>query len=473
MNRLTALDVGFLKAEDADRHVSLAMGGLATIQGPLPDSDTLMSTLTRRILALPPLGQRLRLSPFDLGAPEWVSDPEFDVARHLFRVAVPQPGDDQELFRLVADVMSRRLDRDRPLWEIWIIEGLCDDRWAMLAKVHHCMADGIAATHLLAGLFDDGIGESSRPGMRAVKGGHRVGPRDGVAASSPLGWLGRLWNASTTIATAATRTAVGAADITASLVRSSSSPLNGPIGTRRRYCAARVSLRDVERVCKKFGVTINDVGLAAITESYRNVLIRRGEQPTADSLRTLVPVSVRSADFFDRTDNRLLAMLPCLPVEEENPVQRLRLVHARMGRAKSNGQRQAGSILVSLADNIPFPLTAFGVGLFTRLPQRGVVTLATNVCGPPEPLQMMNCTVLSLLPVPPIAMQLRTGVAMLSYAQDLFFGVLADYDAVADVIELAKGIEVAIARLVAISSRRASPRRNHSVFAIPTSTGRR
>lgn len=446
MNHLTTLDAGFLKAEDADRRVSLAIGGLAVIEGPPPGQEALVSAFAQRIRACPRFGRRLRLRPLDLGAPEWVDDPGFDIGRHVRRVALPHPGGERELFGLIADVMVRRLDRDRPLWEIWVIEGLSDDRWAMLTKVHHCMADGIAATHMLAGLCDDGVRDSFAHHIR--------GAQQANAGSGPVSVLGDLWNASTAIVTGAARAAQGAAEIAIGLMRPATSPLNGPIGGLRRYSGTRVALADIEQVCQTFGVTINDVALAAITESYRNALVKRGARPTPDSLRTLVPVSVRSDDAFDTADNRVSVMLPYLPVDEENPVQRLRTVHARLGRTKAGGQRDAGNALVSLANRVPFALTAWALGLLTRLPQRGVVTVATNVPGPRRPLRVMGRRVLGVYPVPPLAMHLRTGVAMLSYADDLFFGILADYDAPADVDELARGIEAAIARLVSISKRR-------------------
>ncbi|OBH43464.1 WS/DGAT/MGAT family O-acyltransferase [Mycobacterium mantenii] len=453
MDQLTTLDAGFLKAEDADRHVSLAIGGLAVIAGPIPDRDSLMATLARRVRACPRFGQRLRTRPFDLGAPEWVDDPDFDLGRHIRHVALPRPGDDRELFQLAADALSRRLDRDRPLWEIWIIEGLSDNRWAMLTKIHHCMADGIAATHMLAGLCDDGIGESFATDIRATKEPKAQGLSLSFWDLSPLSVLGGLWNASAAITAAATRTALGAAEIAAGMLRPTTTSLNGPITTLRRYSVARVPLADIAQICRTFDVTINDVALAAITESYRDVLLQRGEEPLPDALRALVPVSMRTADAFDKTDNRVSVMLPYLPVDEEHPVERLRTVHSRLNRTKSHGQRQAGHAFVSMANRIPFPLTAWAVRLLTQLPQRGVTTLATNVPGPRQPLQLMGQRVLSVFPVPPIAMQLRTGVAMLSYAEDLFFGVLADYDAVADIDALARGIELAVARLVAISKQ--------------------
>lgn len=449
MNRLTTLDAGFLKAEDADPRVSLAIGGLAVIEGPAPDQSALTSAFAERIRACPRFGKRLRLRPFALGAPQWVDDPGFDIGRHVRRVALPQPGDDQELFRVVADLMARRLHRDRPLWEIWVIEGLADDRWGMLTKIHHCMADGIAATHMLAGLCDDGISDRFAHHVTAAKEARKP-----AAEGNPLAILGELWNAPTAMVAGAARVAQGAAEIALGLLRAAPSPLNGPIGDLRRYSGARVPLADIEQVCRTFDVTINDVALAAITESYRKLLVKRGERLQPGSLRTLVPVSMRSGRTFDKTDNQVSVMLPQLPIDEESPVERLRMVHERLDRTKAGGQHQAGNAFVSMANHIPFAFTSWAMGLLTRLPQRGVMTLATNVPGPRRPLRVMGKKVLGVFPVPPIAMQLRTGVAMLSYADELFIGILADYDEIADVDELARGIEAAVARLVTISKRR-------------------
>lgn len=447
MDQLTTLDAGFLHAEDSDRHVSLAIGGLAVLEGPVPDHDSLRSTLARRIAHCPRFAQRLRVLPFNVGAPQWVDDPDFDLSHHLRRIAVPQPGSEEGLFRLVADVMSWRLDRSRPLWEIWVIEGLADGQWAMLIKVHHCIADGVATAHMLAGLSDGGHGDTFAHRIRAAK--------EPEPAGFAVPNLRSLWRTSTGLATATARAVRGAAELTAGLVRPApSSPLNGSITDLRRYSAVRIPLEDIRQVCRTFDVTINDVALAALTESYRALLVRRGEQPLPDSLRTLVPVSMRSADAFDTTDNRVSVMLPYLPVDEESPVRRLRKVHSRLSKTKATGQRQAGNALVSIANVVPFALTSWALRLLTRLPQRGVVALATNVPGPAEPLKIVGRKVTGVMPIPPLAMQLRTGVAMLSYADDLFFGILADFDAVPDVDELARGIEVAVARLVARSKRR-------------------
>ncbi len=171
---LTTLDAGFLQLEDADHHVSLAIGGVAVLAGPIPEFDELLETIGARCLSNPRSTQVLRTHPLDLTAPEWVEDPDFDLTRHVRRAALPPPGDDDALYAEIATIMERRLDRERPLWECWVIEGLAQNRWALLIKVHHALADGIAASNLLTGLCDDtgvasfasSIGAARRPARR-------------------------------------------------------------------------------------------------------------------------------------------------------------------------------------------------------------------------------------------------------------------------------------------------------------------
>jgi diacylglycerol O-acyltransferase / wax synthase len=452
VEQLNTLDAGFLMAEDSDRNVSLAIGGIAIIDGSAPNYGDFKDILAERIRAIPRCTQMLRTQPFDVGAPQWVDDPGFDLGRHVRRVAVPRPGDDTELFRVVADVLERRLDRDRPLWECWVIEGLKGNRWAILMKIHHCMADGISAIRILTRLCDDIDGDAFAAPVvakRTAAQKHLKPVPDPKPRSNPVG---NLWRTATSITDAAARTVSGTAEIATGLLRpTAGSSLVGPVTAMRRYRAVRVPLADVEQVCRKFDVTINDVALAAITEGFRCVLLHRGEEPRPDSLRTLVPVSVRSPDALDKPGNRLSVMLPYLPVEQGDPIQQLRTVHSRLTRAKQGGQRQAGNIAVSATSYVPFILSSWVIRLLTRLPQRGIVTLATNVVGPRRRLEMMGGNVARLLPIPPIALRLRTGVAVLSYADDLVFGITADYDAGADVDELADGIKIGVARLDMLS----------------------
>lgn len=449
MEQLTALDASFLEAEDSDPHVSLAVGAVSIMEGPVPSYDEFVSTVAERMLTIPRFKQVLRTHTLDLRAPEWVDDPRFEISRHVHRLALPHPGDDAELFETVATLMERRLDRERPLWDCWLVEGLSGDRWAVLTKIHHCIADGIAATQLMAKFSDDelvgGAGTNFRLAQRLTR--PEQGP--GKSRLNPLNWVGEIGRSAIGAAADAEHIAMGVAGLAARLlVPAPESSLNGRVTTMRRYSAARVRLADMQKVSKQFGVTLNDVALTAITSSYRTLLLERGEQPGRNSLRTLVPVSVRSADQFDVADNRVSAMLPLLPVDEKDPVEQLRRVHDRLNRAKASGQSEGGSAVVSAVKRVPFAFSAWTIRLLMRLPQRAVVALATNVPGPRRRQRLMGRRVLEILPIPPIALQLRTGIAMVSYADTFVFGITADYDTAPDIEALARGIEFSVDRLV-------------------------
>ena len=343
MEQLTTLDAGFLEAEDSDRHVSLAIGGLAVVDGPAPDYDMLVATLGERVPSIPRFTQVLHTHLFDLSAPEWVDDARFDIAHHVHRRALPQPGDDAALFRLVAEIMERRLDRDRPLWECWIIEGLAEGRWAMLTKLHHCIADGISATHVLTGLCDGTDAATFADRIRGAKESkpQAIGP-SGLGLN-PLNWIGGMWRLSTAVTSAAVRATMGAVEIAAAVVTPADSSLTGPVSSLRRYSAARVSLVDVATVCQKFDVTINDVALAAITDSFRAFLMHRGRTaPPKFTHAPCVPVCRWIGRRVRQTrQSRVSVMLPYLPIELEDPVERPQTVHSRL--AKNQVQRATTS----------------------------------------------------------------------------------------------------------------------------------
>ena len=229
VEHLSTLDAGFLEAEDSDRHVSLAVGGLSVIEGPMPEYDSLVAGIAERILAVPRFRQVLNTHLFDLGAPEWIEDPNLDLCHHVHRAALPHPGDDEALFRLVADVMERRLDRDRPLWECWIIEGLADQRWALLMKIHHCIADGIATMHMLGGMSDGGLGDTFATEIRAAHAALEHSLHLPKPSLNPLNWVRGAWHASTTVTNAAALALEGAIEIAGGLLRPAApSSLIGP-----------------------------------------------------------------------------------------------------------------------------------------------------------------------------------------------------------------------------------------------------
>jgi diacylglycerol O-acyltransferase / wax synthase len=425
MAQLATLDTGFLTAQDPERQSSLAIGAVAIVDGAAPDHELLKRVLSERIQSIPRCTQVLRIHPFN-GSRQWIDDPAFDLSHHVRRVALPRPGDDAELSRAIAYGLERPLDLDRPLWECWIIEGLKGNQWAILMKIHHYLADGISAAQLLARLCD----EADSDIFANHVGSKNVSPSP---AQKP-NWVDALWRASV-VAGTVTNTLAGAIW---PAMRTSST---GPLTTMRRYRTVRVPLAAVDDVCAKFRVTTNDVALAAITEGFRTVLLRRGEQPRADSLRTL-----------DKADTRISAMLPYLPVEHDDPIQRLRAVHNRLNRPKQGNQRQTPGIVDLATNYIPFMLCAKAVqAVLSRLPQPGIVTLATNAPGPRHRLGLMGKTVQRLLPIPPTASQLSSGVAVLSYGDELVFGITADYDAAPELEQLAAGIERGMARLVTLS----------------------
>lgn len=457
MKQLSALDAGFLQAEDSDPHISLAIGGVSVLEGPMPDFDELTATLAERLTRIPRLRQVLHTHTLDISAPEWEDRTDLDLSHHIRHAALPHPGDDAALYRLTADIIERRLDRDHPLWECWTIEGLADGRWALLLKLHHCLADGISAARILDGLIDNGTDFAvltTGLGSTAPKRSSIL-PRPSL---NPADWARTAWNLSTAATSSTVRAAKGAVSVLSGLLSpAASTSLSGPLSSLRRYQAARVSLEDINAVCRAFNVTLNDVALAAITHAYREVLLHRGEKPADTALRTLVPVSVRDTgdpQAHDSLDNRVSLMLPLLPVNRVNPLDQLRIVHRRMTTAKSGGQRQAGMSAVGAAAAIPFPLTAWTVRALTRLPQRGIVALATNVPGPRQHVQIMGRDVITMMPIPPIALRLRTGIGMLSYGTDLTFGIVADYASSPDLDLLADGIEAGVARLADLARRR-------------------
>lgn len=453
VQRLSALDAGFLEAEDSDRHISLAIGAISVLDGPMPDFDAIEAEIAQRVASAPQLRKVLRTSPLELVAPEWVDDPTMDLDHHLRRAALPQPGDDAALFRFAAEAMEIRLDRDRPLWQCWVIEGLEGGRWAILLKIHHCIADGIAAMHVLAGLSDGGEGDTFASDIRAARHPDRPLLTMPDLSLNPLQWVRGAWHTASAVTAAAAQTVAGAAQVVDGLVHPGPpTPLTGPITSMRRYSAAGIPLADIEDICRTFKVTVNDVALAAITDSYRAALLRRGQAPRRDSLRTLVPVSVRFADAATQDGNRVSIMLPFLPVDLSDRVEQLQTVHRRLMRTKSSGQRQAVGNILSTLDRVPFPVAAWAVRAFARIPQRGFVTLATNVPGPRQQLTILGRNVTRLMPIPPVALRLRTGIAILSYADRLEFGVTADFDAAPDVDEIATGIEHAV-HLLAVSAR--------------------
>ncbi|WP_084486881.1 wax ester/triacylglycerol synthase family O-acyltransferase [Nocardia sienata] len=434
MNELRPLDTGFIELEDADRRISLGIAVTAVLAGPPPRHEEFAALLNTRIADIPRLRQRVRRTALDLAAPEWEDDVDFDLARHLRWVTLPRPAQDSTLWELVAAEIEERLDRDRPLWECVAVEGLAGDRWAVILKAHHSLVDGISGVAVFETLCDPRPGDDRR--VRRFEGVREEPQRPGWAklpAALPAAVVG----------TVRSLVPVGAALLGSGPVSS----LNGPIGHRRRYTAVRVSLPVVSGIGAVYHVTVNDVVLAAITAGYRELLLGRAEEPAAHTLRILVPVSMRAEHAKHVMDNRVSAVLPDLPVGRADPVDRLRVVHMTMEAHKSGGAPGAEHLVLGLARGLPFAAVAWTLRLAARFPQHGVAGLATNVPGPRHPLALQGRPVLELVPAVPIAMRLRTAIAILSYHDHLVFGITGDYDSTPDIDVLAAGIRGAVQEL--------------------------
>ena len=462
MELLNSLDASFVDAEDQDQHTSFAIASIAVFEGPAPSYEEFLTAIAGRLPLVPLYRRKLRKVPFNLGPPVWVDDPNFDLRYHVRHTALPAPGGDQQLRRLMARVMTQRLDRDYPLWEYWLVEGLDQGRWALISKVHHCMVDGVSGTDLYRVIFD----ASPEPPPPAVD--DRVVPAEPSslelaaraalsAALLPLREGGALKRAladpKLTLRRAADASR-GVARMAGALWPARGSSLSGPIGRQRRYTWARAPLDDVKTIKRELGGTVNDVFLAVISSGFRALLLARGEEPAPSMVPSLVPVSVRNEGEESIYENRVSALVADLPVDIADPVERLAVVRTQLAALKASKESKAGEAVVSLGRYTPFPLASMFVRLAFSLPQREIVTVTTNVPGPEQPLYGLGRRLVEIIPYVPIATTLRIGVSIFTYCGNVTFGITGDYTTTPDIDVLARGIEDGIAELLAAASSR-------------------
>jgi diacylglycerol O-acyltransferase / wax synthase len=452
MDRLRPLDAEFIEAEEVDRHVSMAIASIAVFKGPAPSYDEFVTAIGERLPLVPRYRQKLRTVPFRIGAPVWVDDPGFDLRYHIRQTALPEPGGDAELARLMARVMGQRLDRDRPLWEDWLVTGLAKDHWAVISKVHHCMVDGVSGTDLYRVMFD-GPAPETIPTMA---------PPSPEPANIELVWrasldLLRLPARSTSAAVrrlthpraallGTSRTARALWTVVTTTPSANRSSLSGPIRQQRRYTFVRVPLDDFRTIKRELGGTVNDAVLAAITAGFRTLLVSRGETPQPHTVPSLVPVSLRAPGEEDLYDNRVSGMIVHLPVHLSEPGDQLSAVREEVGALKAAGEAAAGEAAVSLASHLPYQLASL-TRLGYRIPQRKLVTVTTNVPGPRQTLYCLGRPLVEILPYVPLASTIRFGVAIFSYRDQVTFGITGDYDSSPDLDVLAHGIEDGAAAL--------------------------
>jgi diacylglycerol O-acyltransferase / wax synthase len=459
VDRMSPQDASFLHIEDDVSHMHIA--SVAIFQGPEPPFDDFVAMVRGKLPRLRRYRQRVRFVPFQLGRPVWVDDPYFNLEYHVRHTALPAPGGEAELRRLVGRVMSQQLDRSKPLWEMWVVQGLEDGHWAVLSKVHHCMVDGVSGSDLLALMLDltpegrppapDDWRPDAEPSSRTLA----------VQAVTDMARSPYEQARALRAATRAPRHAVAQLMVVAAglhgmsgLVRPTPvSTLNGPIGPHRRWGWAATTVEDIKRIRKATAATFNDVVLAAITRGFRDLLLGRDESVDR-VVRTLVPVSVRPRDTSGRAvgdgtfENKVSAMFASLPVGIDDPLERLHAISAQMAGLKESKQAVAGEALTALSGFAPPALLALGARLAFRYPQRAVNTVTTNVPGPQVPLYAAGRRMLKAYPYVPLAGHVRVGVAIFSYDGHVNFGVTGDYDTAADIDVLCGGIEAGMKEML-------------------------
>jgi diacylglycerol O-acyltransferase len=472
MERLSPMDVSFIHIEDADRTAHMHVASIAIFEGPAPAQDEFARTLSDRLHLVPRWRQRLQRVPLQLARPVWVDAVDFDIDYHLRRTALAAPGGELELRRLVGRICSQRLDRTKPLWEIWVVEGLADGRWAMVNKAHHCMVDGVSGTELLALLLDvapetsrhapvewtpqpvtardvtldaaRGLATDTAEQMRAVRSALRTPAR---AVRGILDVVG------------------GVRSLSSSVQLSGDTGLTGPVGSHRVVAWADAPLADIKAVRAALGGTVNDVVLAAITNGFRQLLLARGESVDDRVVRTLVPVSVRAARndgaaTGDGTfNNKISMMFAALPVGIADPAERLAFIREQLAGLKNSSQAVAGEALTSMSALAPDALVSLAARAIARVQAATAVeTVTTNVPGPQLPLYSLGRRMQRVYAYVPIAAQMRFGVTIFSYDGEVTFGVTGDHDASPDVDVLAGGISDGLAELVEIAAGMQHPK---------------
>ena len=447
MERMNSLDAVFVAAEDSVNHMHI--GSVAIFEGPPPRFGDVRAVIESKLPLVPRYRQRVREAPLSIGRPLWIDDVHFSLDYHLRSTALPTDFGGRALEHLVGRVMSQPLDRMRPLWEMWVIEGLADDRWAVLSKVHHCMVDGIAGSDLLGIVLDARPDEPLRPAVGWTP------PAE--PSRLALGWMtvGMAVEAGGAVVTGVVdaarhpiRTGVRLRDLAIGVERfitpsaGVAATLTGPIGPHRRWTRTAVALDDIKTVRRAFGGTVNDVVLAGVALGFRRLLLARDEAVDGRTVTTLIPVSTRDAEAHQLLDNRVAAVSARLPVGIEDPIRCLDAVHAHMDDLKRSHEIDASAAIVGISDIAP-PVVAAAIARLVIHAQEMVQTVATNVPGPQVPLYLCGRRMREGYPYVPIAGHIRIGVAIWSYCGNLYFGITGDWDGAPDIEELASGIDQA------------------------------
>ncbi len=458
-DRLTGLDSSFLHLERDSAHMHVA--ACAIFDGDAPAYEELVQAIVSRLHLVPRYRQRLAFVPLQQGRPVWVDDPHFKVTYHVRHTALPRPGSDEELRRLAGRAFSQALDRDRPLWELWLVEGLADNRFALLSKTHHALVDGVSGVDIATVLFD-----ASPTPMPVAPPDHEWLPRPLPSSSQLLadalveratvpGELIRgvrhALRGPRQLAERMGGALAGLSAVTrAGLQAAPQSPFNTRIGPHRRFTWVNGDLAQFKAVKNSLGGTVNDVVLTVVAGALGRYMRLHGEPTEGVVLKAMVPVSVRADVEQGALGNRVAAMWAPLPVGITDPVERLETIRAAMDGIKDSGQAVGAQVLTQLSGFAPPTIMAQAARLQAR--QRLFNLVVTNVPGPQFPLYVLGRELAALYPMVPLAENTALGIAIMSYNGQLNFGLTADFDALSDVEVLAEELRGAIEEIAAVAA---------------------
>lgn len=450
-DRLTGLDASFLHMERAGAHMHVA--STIVFSGTAPTHREFRDHIESRLHLVPRFRQKLRFVPFAQGRPVWVDDPFLNLNYHVRRTALPAPGSDEQLRNLAARIFSQQLDRTKPLWELWLVEGLDGDRFAIIGKSHHALVDGISGVDITTVLFDTEE-EPAAPPVRPPKWAPRPEPRDldllrdalKERATSPRE-IARGVRAAMRGPRQVLRGLGATREFLEAGLAAPQTPFNVEIGPHRRLAFVRTDLSDFKRVKNAHGGTVNDVVLSVVTGALGSYLRARGHETEDLTLRAMVPVSVRAEEERGALGNRISAMMAPLPVWCEDPVERLHLISETMGDLKGSGQAVGAEILTRLTDFAPTTLASQAARL--QPAQRFFNLVVTNVPGPQFPLYVLGRKMDAIFPMVPLARRQALCVGIMSYNGEVDFGLVGDYDAMPDLDSFGLDVEAAVKEVLA------------------------
>jgi WS/DGAT/MGAT family acyltransferase len=471
--RVGALDASFLYAES--RTTPMHVGSLAVLEVPESgfDYDLLLSLIAERLGSARRFRQKLRPVPGHLAAPVWVDDDEFDLTYHVRRSALPRPGTMAQLQELVARILSRHLDRHRPLWEMYLVEGLSDGRLAVLSKTHAAMVDGIAGVDLLSLLFDEArAGDGHAPGSRTTWSPRPAPGAPALVANAVVDWVRQpvrladaarsnvlhglsSWRRVATAVGDVVGGAVGTIGGVATLANPGPppvSPLAVEVGQQRRIVTLRTSLEDYRKIRQLHGGTVNDVVLTVVAGAFRTWLLTRGEPVTASSaIRALVPLAVRTQDAARRPDSGIAPAVIDLPIGEASAAVRLQHVRYETASHGASPESVGAAVMTRLDGFAPATLHAMSTRMIAGWGRRRFSTVVANVPGPQHPLFAAGARMLEVYPVIPLTSGTAVTIGVTSYDGALYYGLNGDRDAMPDLEVLAQCLEESLAELLAVA----------------------